>query len=149
MVMWSIFLGYVIAAISLKVKRPYFKSKFQLESNSSEILPVNCKFIRGYTPTWTGKTQTWVPKVRLKVWKEKHTTDEKIFCVTRFRVFRVQLKFVFRIRPKMSKLHPIIGKATREVQKEISRYRTSNANFHFSFIELVFCFRDVKIHFKN
>jgi len=26
--------------------QPYFKSKLELKSNLSEILPVNCKFIR-------------------------------------------------------------------------------------------------------
>jgi len=29
----------------------YYKSKFELKSNSIKILPVNCKFICNFTPT--------------------------------------------------------------------------------------------------
>jgi len=32
-------------------KRPYYKSKLELKSNSSEILPVNCKFICDFIPS--------------------------------------------------------------------------------------------------
>jgi len=32
------------------ILRPYSKSKLELESNSSEILPVNCKFFWGSSP---------------------------------------------------------------------------------------------------
>jgi len=43
---------YVLPNLNLDtVLRPYSKSKFELESNFSEILPVNCKFIRDSTPT--------------------------------------------------------------------------------------------------
>jgi len=28
-----------------QLREPYYKSKIELKSNSSEILPVNCKFI--------------------------------------------------------------------------------------------------------
>jgi len=37
---------------------PSYKSKLELKSNSSEIFPVNCKFISDFFPTVTGKTQT-------------------------------------------------------------------------------------------
>jgi len=42
---------------------PYSKSKLELESNSNEILPVNCKFIRDSTPILSDKTQTWIPEI--------------------------------------------------------------------------------------
>jgi len=35
----------------MKVLRPYFKRKLELESNLREILPANRKFIRGSTLT--------------------------------------------------------------------------------------------------
>jgi len=37
-----------------------FKSKLELESNSSKTLPINCKFIRDFMPTLTDETQTRV-----------------------------------------------------------------------------------------
>jgi len=37
--------------IAHKFWRPYSKSKLELESNSNETSSVNCKFIRGFTPT--------------------------------------------------------------------------------------------------
>jgi len=36
---------------------PFYESKLELKSNSSEILPVNCKFICDSTSTGTDKTQ--------------------------------------------------------------------------------------------
>jgi len=41
---------------------PYYKSKFELKSNSSEILPVNCKIICDSTLTKSDKTQLKVLK---------------------------------------------------------------------------------------
>jgi len=41
-----------------KVTSVYSKSKLELESNLSEILPVNCKFIYNSTPTYSNETQT-------------------------------------------------------------------------------------------
>jgi len=40
---------------------PYYKSKLELKSNSSEILPVNCTFIWNSVSTSSDKTQTWGP----------------------------------------------------------------------------------------
>jgi len=36
----------------------FSKSKLELKSNFSEILPVNCKFIHDSIPTYSDKTQT-------------------------------------------------------------------------------------------
>jgi len=38
--------------------QPYSKSKLELESNLSEILPVNCKLIYDSIPILSGKIQT-------------------------------------------------------------------------------------------
>jgi len=37
---------------------PYYKSKLELKSNSSEILPVNCKFICVYIILLCAESQT-------------------------------------------------------------------------------------------
>jgi len=39
---------------------PYSKNKLELETNLSDILPVNCKFVRSSTLFHFDKTQTWV-----------------------------------------------------------------------------------------
>jgi len=41
--------------------RPCYESKFQLKSNGSKLLPVNCKFICDSTTTLIDKTQTSGP----------------------------------------------------------------------------------------
>jgi len=70
----------------------------ELESNLGKMLSVNCKFIRCSTSTYSDKTQTRVPEVRVLVQK-KIQTQTKIFCITGVRPFRVQFKFAYRIRP--------------------------------------------------
>jgi len=85
-------MNFIVRLKETKYLRPYSKSKLELESNLSEILPVNCKFIHC-------SITAWVPEDWLEVQKERYKHRQKDFCITRVRLFRVQLKFGFRIRP--------------------------------------------------
>jgi len=60
------------------VRRQYSKSKLELESNFSGILPVHCKFIRGSTLTKFDKGQTRVPEV-WQCKKKKDTNTNEFF----------------------------------------------------------------------
>jgi len=80
--------------------RPYSKRKLELESNLSEVLPVICKVIHASTQNLIWKNSnlsTWSLAVSTK--KNDKISAEKILCITRVRLIRVQLKFAFRIRP--------------------------------------------------
>jgi len=76
--LYKCFFGIAIHIISVVIKfeklqlliicegLPVVFLKLELEFNLSEILPVNCKFIRCSTPAYSDKTQTQVPEVWLK-----------------------------------------------------------------------------------
>jgi len=57
------------------------KSKLELESNSNKILPVNCKFIRGSTPTLTENLKLEYLKSGFKCKKEIYNHRQKFFCI--------------------------------------------------------------------
>jgi len=66
---------------------PYSKSKLELESNLSQILPVNCNFIRCSTLSYLEKSNssTWSRALSTK----KIQDQTKFFCITRVWLFRV------------------------------------------------------------
>jgi len=80
---------------------PYYKSKVELKSNSSEILPVNCKFI------CDSMLQLKLTKLMLKVLKSDFSTKKKLYIYSvklaiNWQIFsqvRLQLKFAFIIWP--------------------------------------------------
>jgi len=76
------------------------RSKLELKSNLSEILPVNCKFIYNlYT------NLIWQNSNLISIWLKCKKKKDKFLCITWIRHFLVQFKFAFRIRPFVSETH--------------------------------------------
>jgi len=64
------------------------KSKLELNSNLSEILPANSRFIQDSNPTSSDKTRTCVLEVRLFVQK-RQKTQTNFFAYLKFDFFQV------------------------------------------------------------
>jgi len=77
-----------------------YKSKLELKSNSSEILPVNSKFIRVYVFLFFAESQD----IRTSSWSFvslswSRITDKLAIYWQNFARVRLQLKFDFKIGP--------------------------------------------------
>jgi len=75
---------------------PYSKSNVELESNLSEILPTNCKFICVLPQLILKKIKLEYLEFGFECKKKKNiNTDENSFASIELDFFRVQLKFAF------------------------------------------------------
>jgi len=77
----------------------FIKLHYILRPFSNSKLELRVQLVRNFYLFFNSydKTQYWIHKIRLEV--QKNTDEKNFFCITGVRVFRVQLKLVFRIRP--------------------------------------------------
>jgi len=78
---------------------PYYKNELGLKSNSSEILPVNCKFNCNSTPIKLTKLKLEALSLIVSTKRKEMNTDQLAINWQNFTRVWLQLEFAFILQP--------------------------------------------------